>query len=100
MASKQCLKSQSQKRFYPKRTPLQPEHGKSLKSWMKYNSTESRSSPPSLTSVKAIIRSRDAEIQLLLGVIGAPLVPFPILSNKQSYSINHNIKDQNIVSHN
>ncbi|KAJ7959676.1 Protein of unknown function (DUF620) [Quillaja saponaria] len=67
-----------------------------VKSWMKYNSTESRSSPSSLTSVAAIIGSRDAEIQLLLGVVGAPLVPFPILSDKQSYSINHNIKDQNI----
>ncbi|MED6122709.1 hypothetical protein PIB30_042425 [Stylosanthes scabra] len=55
-----------------------------IKSWMKpnYESTSSSSS--------------STEIQLLLGVIGAPLLPFPINSHNKEPIITRNIKHHNI----
>lgn len=43
-----------------------------------------------------VFGSRNAEIQLLLGVVGAPLIPLPIRCDHQP--INRNIKDHPIVS--
>ncbi|CAK9138766.1 unnamed protein product [Ilex paraguariensis] len=51
-----------------------------MKSWMK---SHTERSPP----------SRNTEIQLLLGVVGAPLIPFPIRCDQP---INDNIKDYTI----
>ena len=56
--------------------------------WMKPN-YDSNSSPSS-------DGARNTEIQLLLGVVGAPLIPFPISSDGRS--ITPNIKDLHIVS--
>ncbi|GFZ14954.1 replication factor C subunit, putative [Actinidia rufa] len=58
-----------------------------MKSWVK-NSTDR--SPPSVFR-----GSRNAEIQLLLGVVGAPLIPLPISS---AHPITRNIKDHAIES--
>lgn len=62
-----------------------------IKSWMK-----SPNSQPSHASMTAIFGNRNAEIQLLLGVIGAPLIPFPIPTHHQL--VNTNIIDLHIVS--
>ncbi|OAY38502.1 uncharacterized protein LOC110625194 [Manihot esculenta] len=45
-------------------------------------------------SLSNIFGGRNSEIQLLLGLVGAPLIPLPICSDHQF--INHNIKDQPI----
>lgn len=57
----------------------------SMKSWVMPNADRSQ---PSVFG-----GGRNAEIQLLLGVVGAPLVPLPVSS---SHSINRNIKDHAI----
>lgn len=44
-----------------------------------------------------IAEERSAEIQLLLGVVGAPLVPVPVESGPDCF-ISNNIKDHPIVS--
>lgn len=46
-------------------------------------------------SAASVFGSRDAEIQLLLGVVGAPLIPHPIRSQ---HSLNTKINDHPIVS--
>ncbi|KAF3433556.1 hypothetical protein FNV43_RR24658 [Rhamnella rubrinervis] len=63
----------------------------SMKSWIK-----SPNSERSHSSITALFGSRNAEIQLLLGVVGAPLIPLPISCDHQP--INHNIKDYPIES--
>ncbi|KAK7320633.1 hypothetical protein VNO77_30285 [Canavalia gladiata] len=52
-----------------------------MKSWMKPNVESSRSS---------LFGGRNTDIQLLLGVVGAPLIPFPITSHNQPISIKAN----------
>ncbi|KAG6578435.1 hypothetical protein SDJN03_22883, partial [Cucurbita argyrosperma subsp. sororia] len=62
-----------------------------MKSWVKssyYNK------PSHLTSIASLFGGRNAEIQLLLGVVGAPLIPLPIAFHHQS--ITRNIKDNPI----
>ena len=59
-----------------------------MKAWM-------RSSHPS-NNMTALFGGRNAEIQLLLGVVGAPLIPLPISCDHQI--ISRNIKDHPIVS--
>ncbi|XVE52579.1 hypothetical protein DITRI_Ditri02bG0132900 [Diplodiscus trichospermus] len=59
-----------------------------MKSWMNFK-TNSERSPVSMT---ALFGRRSTEIQLLLGVIGAPLIPLPI-KHDHDYSISKNIKD-------
>ncbi|XP_044480173.1 uncharacterized protein LOC123206944 [Mangifera indica] len=62
-----------------------------IKCWIKpYNEKSSSSS-----STTVLFGSRNAEIQLLLGVVGAPLIPLPILSDDHR-PINKNIKDHPI----
>lgn len=63
----------------------------SMKSWIK-----SPNSERSHSSMTALFGTRNAEIQLLLGVVGAPLIPLPISCDHQP--INRNIKDHPIVS--
>ncbi|XP_050148749.1 uncharacterized protein LOC126623784 [Malus sylvestris] len=59
-----------------------------MKSWMKpSNSDQSQ-------SANAVFGSKNAEVQLLLGVIGAPLIPLPIPKDHQP--ISRSIKDQPI----
>ncbi|XP_028796780.1 uncharacterized protein LOC114752224 [Neltuma alba] len=59
-----------------------------MMSWMKPN-IDSRSSAALYAH-----GGRNTEIQLLLGVVGAPLIPFPI--NPESQTISRNIKDLHI----
>ncbi|KAF9596827.1 hypothetical protein IFM89_013875 [Coptis chinensis] len=61
-----------------------------MKSWMR--SHIERSVPSSNTN---LFGGRSSELQLLLGVVGAPLVPLPVCSD---HSINRNIKDHPIES--
>lgn len=61
-----------------------------VKFWMKPNA-ESKAA-----SMTAVFGGRNTEIQLLLGVVGAPLIPSPIISDNQL--ITRSIKDQHIVS--
>ncbi|XP_062000318.1 uncharacterized protein LOC133717625 [Rosa rugosa] len=56
-----------------------------MKSWMKSSNTEH----------STVFGSKSAEIQLLLGVIGAPLIPISIPNNDHQ-PINRNLKDQPI----
>jgi hypothetical protein len=63
---------------------------KNMKSWMKPNTEKSHH------SMTTLFGSRNAEIQLLLGVVGSPLIPLPIRCDHQP--INRNIKDHPIVS--
>jgi hypothetical protein len=60
---------------------------KNMKQWMKPNNG-SRSSR---------FEDSNTNIQLLLGVVGAPLIPFPITSEYKPI-ITRNIKGHNIVS--
>ncbi|KAK7385733.1 hypothetical protein VNO78_31562 [Psophocarpus tetragonolobus] len=56
-----------------------------MKSWMKPNVESSRSS--------SLFGSQNTDIQLLLGVVGAPLIPLPITSHSQPIAIkSHNIE--------
>lgn len=59
-----------------------------MKSWMKPHAE--RSSP------KSVFGGRSNDIQLLLGVIGAPLIPLPVSSD---HAVSRNFKDHPIVSH-
>lgn len=61
-----------------------------MKSWMKPTTEKSQH------AMTTVFGSRNAEIQLLLGVVGAPLIPLPIRCDHQP--INGNIKDHPIVS--
>ncbi|XVF24010.1 hypothetical protein REPUB_Repub13aG0089900 [Reevesia pubescens] len=63
-----------------------------MKSWMNLKPNTERSSPASMT---ALFGGRNTEIQLLLGVIGAPLIPLPIKLD-HDHSISKNIKDHPI----
>uniref|UniRef100_A0A6N2NEJ7 Uncharacterized protein n=1 Tax=Salix viminalis TaxID=40686 RepID=A0A6N2NEJ7_SALVM len=56
-----------------------------MKAWMR---------PQSERSMTALFGGKNTEIQLLLGVVGAPLIPLPILCDHQF--INRNIKDHPI----
>nr|TKS16729.1 uncharacterized protein D5086_0000015600 [Populus alba] len=58
-----------------------------MKAWMR---------PHNERSVTTLFGGKNAEIQLLLGVVGAPLIPLPILCDHQF--INRNIKDHPIES--
>ncbi|KAJ8764005.1 hypothetical protein K2173_004878 [Erythroxylum novogranatense] len=60
-----------------------------MKAWMSRPATTTHDK-----SVAALFGDKNAEIQLLLGVAGAPLIPFPISRDHQF--INRNIKDQPI----
>ncbi|XP_041000497.1 uncharacterized protein LOC121246413 [Juglans microcarpa x Juglans regia] len=59
-----------------------------MKSWMKPTAEKSQQ------SMTTVFGSRNSEIQLLLGVVGAPLIPLPIQCVQQP--INRNIKDHPI----
>ncbi|RXH94557.1 hypothetical protein DVH24_024241 [Malus domestica] len=61
-----------------------------MKSWMKPSNND-RSQ-----SANAVFGSKNTEVQLLLGVIGAPLIPLPIPNDQQP--ISHAMKDQPIES--
>ncbi|KAE9594349.1 hypothetical protein Lal_00001260 [Lupinus albus] len=61
-----------------------------MKSWMKPNAENKTSS----ASMAAVFGRKNTEIQLLLGVVGAPLIPSVIISDNQP--ITRSIKDKNI----
>ncbi|KAK7290098.1 hypothetical protein RIF29_04278 [Crotalaria pallida] len=63
---------------------------KNMKSWMKPNAENKSSS----ASMSAVFGGKNTEIQLLLGVVGAPLIPSPIISD--NHPITRSIKDQKI----
>ncbi|XP_058787566.1 uncharacterized protein LOC131661921 [Vicia villosa] len=59
--------------------------------WMKPNA-EAKAA-----SMTAVFGGRNTEIQLLLGVVGAPLIPSPIINSSDNYQlITPSIKDQHI----
>lgn len=62
-----------------------------MKSWMNLKPNTEQQRP----SIVAVFGGRNTEIQLLLGVIGAPLIPLPI--NHNDHFITKNIKDHPIV---
>lgn len=64
-----------------------------MKSWMRPSSDKSQ---PSLATLFGG-GGRGADVQLLLGVIGAPLIPLPIRNHQQN-PIGKIIKDHPIVS--
>ncbi|KAE8718079.1 hypothetical protein F3Y22_tig00110020pilonHSYRG00547 [Hibiscus syriacus] len=59
-----------------------------MKSWMNM-----KQSPDQKHSMVAGFGGRNTEIQLLLGVVGAPLIPLPINNDNDNNSITKNIKD-------
>ncbi|CAK9326231.1 unnamed protein product [Citrullus colocynthis] len=61
-----------------------------MKSWVKSNHDKSSH----VSSTTSVFGGRNAEIQLLLGVVGAPLIPLPIAFDQQP--ITRNIKDNPI----
>ena len=63
-----------------------------MKSWVKSNDKSSHA-----TSITSLFGGRNAEIQLLLGVVGAPLIPLPITFDQQQPINRNNIKDNPIV---
>ncbi|KAK9168265.1 hypothetical protein Syun_000405 [Stephania yunnanensis] len=65
----------------------------SMKFWMRSQLDRSAAAPASMT---ARLGGRNAELQILLGVAGAPLVPFPVRQDQKSP--NQNIKDHPIES--
>ncbi|KAK9123799.1 hypothetical protein Sjap_013401 [Stephania japonica] len=65
----------------------------SMKSWMRSQLDRSAAAPSSMT---ALLGGRNAELQILLGVTGAPLVPFPVRQDQKPP--NQNIKDHPIES--
>ncbi|KAI4299482.1 hypothetical protein L6164_032941 [Bauhinia variegata] len=75
--------------IFSQKTRTRTRAWQNMKSWMKPNA-DSRS-PSSMADV---FSGRNTEIQLLLGVMGAPLIPFPITSENQT--ITRSIKDQHI----
>ncbi|KAK8662536.1 hypothetical protein V6N13_092109 [Hibiscus sabdariffa] len=64
-----------------------------MKSWMNIKQNPDHHQRHSMV---AVLGGRSTEIQLLLGVIGAPLIPLPINQNSDHHSITKNIKDQPI----
>ncbi|KAK1421308.1 hypothetical protein QVD17_23540 [Tagetes erecta] len=62
-----------------------------MKNWMKPHSTDQNRQ-------FSDFGSRNAEIQLLLGVVGAPLVPLPVISSAHHAIIKPDIKDHPIES--
>ncbi|KAL0555994.1 hypothetical protein IC582_004497 [Cucumis melo] len=62
-----------------------------MKSWVKSNDKSSH-----VTSITSLFGGRNAEIQLLLGVVGAPLIPLPITFDQQQPITRNNIKDNPI----
>ncbi|OVA17728.1 Protein of unknown function DUF620 [Macleaya cordata] len=76
----------------PEEMFMSKTNGKSwqnMKSWMRSHVDKS-----SAQSMTALFGGRNAELQILLGVVGAPLVPLPIRCDHDS--INPNIKDHPI----
>jgi len=66
-----------------------------VKFWVKPNAAEAKAA-----SMTAVFGGRNSEIQLLLGVVGAPLIPSPIINSSDNYQlITPSIKDQRIVSY-
>ncbi|KAK6929427.1 Protein of unknown function DUF620 [Dillenia turbinata] len=66
-----------------------------LKSWIKSSATNERSHPTTASLFEGY--PKNAEIQLLLGVIGAPLIPFPINNtHRHLQPLNSTIKQQPI----
>lgn len=61
---------------------------KNMKLWMKPHAEK-------LVVATAVCGGRNTDIQLLLGVIAAPLIPLPVNSD---HTISRNIKDHPIVS--
>ncbi|XP_022957502.1 uncharacterized protein LOC111458877 [Cucurbita moschata] len=62
-----------------------------MKTWVKSNHHDKSSH---VNSIASLFGGRNAEIQLLLGVVGAPLIPLPIIFHHQP--ITCNIKDNPI----
>lgn len=71
-----------------------------VKSWMKSHNNNSDKSPTAAASTTALLGGKNTEIQLLLGVVGAPLIPLPVHSDDHhDLPINKSIKDHPIVSY-
>ncbi|CAN4095820.1 unnamed protein product [Withania somnifera] len=71
-------------------------HNKHIKSWQKMKSwikSHSSHHHDNTTHAVSVIGGRNAEIQLLLGVVAAPLIPHPIKCN---HSLDKNIHDHPI----
>lgn len=66
---------------------------KNMRSWIKQNGDKSPKSP---TTPTALGCRNFSDIQLLLSVVGAPLIPLPV---HKDHSMSRNIKDHPIVSH-
>lgn len=67
-----------------------------VKSWMRPTSATTHQTERSIVAA-ALFGGRSTEIQLLLGVVGAPLIPLPIQTDHDEQST-RNIKDHPIVS--
>lgn len=61
-----------------------------MKSWLKSNHKSSH-----LNSIASLFGGRNAEIQLLLGVVGAPLIPLPIVTTQSPASPTNIVKSNN-----
>ncbi|CAH8384532.1 unnamed protein product [Eruca vesicaria subsp. sativa] len=67
-------------------------------SWRSVKSSLLRSPPDNSSSLSTLFGGRDAQIQMLLGIIGAPLIPLPLSSDQDvlDHPISKVIKNQSI----
>lgn len=69
--------------------------------WQSVKSSLLRSPPDNSSSLATLFGGRDAQIQMLLGIVGAPSIPLPLCSDLDvlDHPISKVIKNQSIVSH-
>lgn len=69
--------------------------------WRSVKSSLLRSPPDNSSSLATLFGGRDSQIQMLLGIVGAPSIPLPISSDqaKIDHPISNLIKNQSIVSY-
>lgn len=67
--------------------------------WRSVKSTLLRSPPDNNSSLATIFGGRDAQIQMLLGIVGAPSIPLPVSSDHDvlDHPISKLIKNQSMV---
>ncbi|EOA24046.1 hypothetical protein CARUB_v10017270mg [Capsella rubella] len=68
--------------------------------WHSVKSSLLRSSPDNSSSIATLFGGRDAQIQMLLGIVGAPSIPLPVSSDHDEidHPISKLIKNQSIES--
>lgn len=69
--------------------------------WRSVKSSLLRSPPDNSSSLATLFGGRDAQIQMLLGIVGAPSIPLPVASDHDEidHPISNLIKNQSIVSY-